>query len=501
MARKLFAAVAAGLFLASGSAMAQSVLRIGLNDDPDMLDPAPSRAYVARLVLTATCDKLFDVTPDLKIIPQLATGYELSGDGLILTLKLRANVKYSDGEPFDAESVKFNLERSMTLPASFRKAELTSIKSMEVVDPLTLRINLNEPMSPLIATISDRAGTMMSPKAAKELGDRLGTKPVCAGPYTFVERVPQGRIVFQKNPNYWNAANVHIDRLEFHPILDSTVRLSNLAAGQLDMIERVSPSDLKQIRANSKLKVVGAPDIGYAYMQLNVANGPRSKTFSDPRIREALDLALDRETMVKVVFDSEYIAGNQWVAPSSEYFNKSLPVPKADIARAKKLLAEAGQPNLSFSLIVPPERDRQEMAQVFQAMAAEAGITIKIDTQENVAMLAAGIKGEFEAYLSFWSGRVDPDGNIYTFFTCKGSQNPSAYCNPAVDKLLDHARTVTDVAARKKDYDEAAAIWLKDRPLLSLFYRNVFIAHSTRVQGFTPHPDGIIRVTGLKLAP
>jgi peptide/nickel transport system substrate-binding protein len=488
------------LLLTAGSASAQSVLRIGLNDDPDALDPTISRAYVGRLVFAALCDKLFDVTPDLKIVPQLATGYEWARDNRSVTLKLRPGVKFHDGEPFNAEAVRFNIERHITTPGSFRKSEIGEITKVDVVNDLTVRLNLAEPLVPLLAALSDRAGMMVSPKAAKELGDRFGTKPVCAGPYKFVERVAQGKIVLERVADHWDKANIHIDRVEFVPITDSTARLASLRSGDLTMIERVSPTDLKQIRDDSRLKVVGVPELGFQVLRLNVANGPKSKTLADVRVRQAIDLALDRETLVKTVFNNEYIAGNQWISPSSVYYNAKLPVRNRDVTKAKQLLRDAGQPNLAFTLIVPPERDRQEAALIIQAMLAEAGITMTLQTQENVTMLSAAKRGDFEAYFTFWSGRPDPDGNIYTHYTCKGAQNDPRYCNEQFDALVTKARHVDNPAERKKLYDQATEILLRDVPSVHLWHRRVFTGFSGKVQGFTPYPDGIIRLRGLKLS-
>ena len=486
--------------VANSLASAQGVLRIGLNDDPDALDPTISRAYVGRLVFAALCDKLFDVTPDLKIVPQLATGYEWAADHRSVVLKLRPGVKFHDGEPFNAEAVRFNLERHINTAGSFRKSEIGEITKVDVVNDLTVRLALSEPLTPLIAALTDRAGMMVSPKAAKELGDRFGTKPVCAGPYRFVERVAQGKIVLERFADYWDKANVHVGRVEFVPITDSTARLASLRSGDLQMIERVSPTDLGQIREDTRLKVVGVPELGFQVIRLNVANGPRSKTFADVRVRQAVDLAIDRETLVKTVFNGEYIAGNQWISPSNMYYNAKLPVRQRDVARARQLLREAGQPNLAFTLIVPPERDRQEAALVIQAMLAEAGVTMTIQTQENVTMLQAGKRGDFEAYFTFWSGRPDPDGNIYTHYTCKGAQNDPRFCNEMFDSLVTKARHVAEPAERKKLYDQATEILLREVPSLHLWHRRVFTGYSIKVQSFTPHPDGIIRVKGLKLS-
>ena len=486
--------------VAGRTASAQGVLRIGLNDDPDALDPTISRAYTGRLVFAALCDKLFDVTPDLKIVPQLATGYEWAADHRSVVLKLRPGVKFHDGEPFNAEAVRFNIDRHINTPGSFRKSEIGEITKVDVVDDLTVRFTLAEPVTPLLAALTDRAGMMVSPKAARELGDRFGTKPVCAGPYRFVERVAQGKIALERFAGYWDKANVHVDRVEFVPITDSTARLASLRSGDLHMIERVSPTDLAQIRQDARLKVVGVPELGFQVIRLNVANGPKSKTFADVRVRQAVDLAIDRETLVQTVFNGEYIAGNQWVSPSNMYYNARLPVRKRDVARAKQLLREAGQPNLAFTLIVPPERDRQEASLIIQAMLAEAGVTMTIQTQENVTMLQAGKRGDFEAYFTFWSGRPDPDGNIYTHYTCKGAQNDPRWCNETFDTLVTKARHVAEPAERKKLYDQATEILLRDVPSLHLWHRRVFTGDSIRVQGFTPHPDGIIRLKGLKLS-
>src|SRR5678815_1671501 len=294
---------------------------------------------------------------------------------------------------------------------------------------------------------------MVSPKAAKALGDKFGLKPVCAGPYRFVERVAQGKIVLERFPDYWDKANIHIDRVEFVPITDSTARLASLRSGDLQMIERASPTDLPEIRGDNRLKVTGVPELGYQMIPLNVANGAKSKTLADARVRQAIDLAIDRDALVKAVFNNEYIPCNQWVSPSNYYYTAKFPVRKRDIAKAKQLLRDAGQPNLTFTLILPPERDRQEAAQIIQSMLAEAGVTVSLQTQENVTMLTNGRKGDFEAYFTFWSGRPDPDGNVYTFNVCGGGQNDSHYCNADLDGILNKARHVADPAERKKLYD------------------------------------------------
>src|ERR1700682_2757045 len=240
------AATAVALFVSlTAGSHAQTTLRIGLAEDPDVLDPTLARTYVGRIVFSALCDKLFDIDEKLNIVPQLALSYETSADGKEMTIKLRPGVKFHDGEPFDAEAAKFSLERHLTLPTSFRKPALAALDHVEIVDPQTIKLVLKTPYSPLLAQLTDRAGMMISPKAAKEEGDKFGLRPVCAGPYKFVERVQQDRMVFEKFADYWNKDSVFIDRVVFLPIVDSTVRLANLKSGGVDLVERLVGADIK----------------------------------------------------------------------------------------------------------------------------------------------------------------------------------------------------------------------------------------------------------------
>jgi len=432
-----------GVALAVGlgtAASAQSVLRIGLAEDPDILDPTLSRTFVGRIVYASICDKLFDIDDKLNIVPQLATGYELSADKKQITIKLRDGVKFHDGEKLDAEAAKFSLERHLTFQGSFRRAEISTIDSVDVVDPLTIRINLKVPFAPLIAALTDRAGMMVSPKAAKELGQNFGTKPVCAGPYKFVERIAQDRIVVERFADYWNKANVTIDRIEYRPIPDSTVRLANLQSGSLDLIERVAATDLQTVKKNPKLKLTTQDELGYQGITINTMAGERAKTplGSNPKVREAFELALDRGVITQVVYNGEYLPGNQWVSPVHPFYQKSLPIPARNVEKAKQLLKEAGvQTPVPVNLVVPNNPDLRQVGEVIQALTKEAGFDVKIQATEFASALQASQRGDFEAFLLAWSGRTDPDGNIYSFVTCKGPQNDGKYCNPEVDRLLD----------------------------------------------------------------
>src|SRR5262245_57670769 len=416
------AATAAALILSvQSSALAQSTLRIGLAEDPDILDPTMARTYVGRIVFSAFCDKLFDIDEKLNIVPQLALSYSTSDDGKEVAIKLRPGVKFHDGEPLDAEAAKFSFERHLTFPGSFRKPELSAVDRVEIVDPLTIKLVLKSPFSPLIAQLTDRAGMMVSPKAAKAAGDKFGLHPVCAGPYKFVERVQQDRMVFEKFADYWNKDSVSIDKIVFLPIVDATVRLANLKSGGLDLLERLLATDIKDVRADSRLKLSTAIELGYQGITLNVgrdkAKGPLSQS---AKVRQALDLSIDREAINQVVFNGEFKPGNQWVNPDHPYYQKAFPIRGRDVEKAKALLKEAGvTPPVAVDFMVPKGAETEAVAQVVQSMAAEAGFDMKIRVTEFATSLKQAEAGEYQAYMLAWSGRIDPDGNSYIFLRSK----------------------------------------------------------------------------------
>lgn len=487
--------------LLAGAAQAQT-LRVGLAEDPDVLDPSLARTFVGRVVFAALCDKLFEVDEKLNIVPMLAEKYEWSADSKALTLKLRPGVTFHDGEKLDAAAVKYSLERHKTMPGSNRRGELAPVASVDVVDPMTVKLNLSAPFSPLLAQLADRAGMIVSPKAAQAAGDKFGSKPVCSGPYKFVERVAQDRIVLERFPAYWQKNAVNFEKIVYTPIPDATVRLANLKSGQLDFIERIASSDVEKLATDKRFKVARITEIGYQGITINVGKSEKAQANplgKDARVREAFELAIDRQGLSQVVMDNEAVVGNQWVAPSNGFYAKNVPVPKRDVARAKALLKEAGVPNPSFTLLTPTTSDAQRLALVVQAMTREAGFDVKIQAAEFATSLNMADKGDFEAYVLAWSGRADPDGNLFSFHGCKQPLNYSGYCDAETDKLLAQSRSVREPAERKKLFDQIAARVLKDRPIVYVYHRNWLWAYNNKLSGVRQIPDGLLRVQGLKL--
>ncbi len=274
MPKLKLAFISAVLVATAVVAHAAGTLRVGMQDDPDALDPARGGTFAGRIVFASLCDKLIDLSPDLKFVPQLATAWSWAPDGKALTLTLREGVTFQDGETFNADAVRVNIERYRTAPESNRKGELKPVTGVEVVDPKTVRLTLSQPYAPLIAVLSDRAGMMAAPDVLAKLGKDFANHPVCAGPFSFNERVAQDRIVLDRFPGYWNAGAIHLDRIVFRPTADSTVRLVNLQTGQLDMLEELAPTDAAKVEKDAKLKLQGVTALGYETIDINV--GARS---------------------------------------------------------------------------------------------------------------------------------------------------------------------------------------------------------------------------------
>ncbi|MCC7426995.1 MAG: ABC transporter substrate-binding protein [Alphaproteobacteria bacterium] len=486
---------------AQAPAASMPPLRVGLLSDIDTLDPVMSNTIAGRSVLQALCDKLIDIDADLRFVPRLATAWEWSEDQKVLTLRLRAGVTFHDGEPFNAEAVRFNIERALTMPGSRRRSEVVAIEQVEVAEPLVARLHLRAPFAPLLSQLADRAGMMVSPKAAQAPGATFGTRPVCSGPFALVAHVPQDRIELRRFEQHWDATNVRFGSVVFRPVPDSTVRLLNLRAGSLDLIERVAANDVAEVRRDNRLRYAESTGLGFTSIIVNTGSAPRAQNplGRDARVRQAFDMAIDREALNQVAFAGANRPGNQSVAPNSPFYFPGERMRPRDLAGARRLLAEAQAENLRVDLMVPNTTEFMQVAEIIQAMVKEAGFDLRIDATELATAARRMTGGDFQAFLIGWSGRLDPDGNIYAFNHCQGTNNDSKFCDPRVDIALDAARATTDQARRIAHYHEAATIYLPARHRLYLFHESWRFAHSARLQGFRAPPDGILRIPGLGL--
>jgi peptide/nickel transport system substrate-binding protein len=374
---------------------------------------------------------------------------------------------------------------------------------VEATGPLAVRILLSEPFAPLVAALSDRAGMIVSPRQAQVTGAEFARQPACAGPFRLTRRVAQDRIELERFAEYWDAANIHVDRVVYRPIPDTTVRAANLRAGQLDIIERVMPSDIGELRQDRRVRVLEAPSLASVYIAVNVANGPRAESAigRDPRLRQALELAIDRAVLNQVAFEGLYRPGNQSVPPGHPFYAAGLPVPGRDLARARALLREAGYPNgrAKVRMSVPNTTEYVQASEVIQAMAAEAGIEMELQVIEVATLLRQWTAGDFESLIIAWSGRTDIDANLWGFNACGEALNGGKYCSAEADAALREGRTQVDPARRAAAYGRAMQVLLTDRPYIYLWHPSWFFGTAAKLQGLRLVPDGLIRPQGIRL--
>jgi len=497
--RLLFLGLFWVLWFAAGGMAQPRVLHVGLREDPDLLDPTLESSYVGRIVFAGMCDKLFDIDAKLNIVPQLATGYEWR-DATHLVIHLRPGVMFQDGEKFDADALKYKLMRDLTAKGSMRRGEVNSIASIDIIDPMTVRLNLQAPAAQLLAQLTDRAGIMISPKAAEAAGDKFGLHPVCAGPFSFDRRVAQDRIVLKRFPAYWNASSIHFDEMVYLPNPNSSVRLANLQAGALDLVEYILPTDVPAVQKDPKLKVAIDDSLAYEGITINTDNGPAAKTTlgQNALVRQAFELALDRAALIQVVYNGMFTPTAQANPPSSPFFFQDVQPPARDVAKAKALLRQAGvTPPVAVTLTITNNPDIQQVGEVIQAMAGEAGFDVRLRVTEFASSLQAGYAGDFQGYLIGWSGRADPDGNMWQMLHTGGTFNYGHYSSPVVDQALDDARTVADTDQRRAFYAKVWAQERRDLPLIYLWTAKNIVGMKKTLTGFEQVPDGLIRLQGL----
>jgi peptide/nickel transport system substrate-binding protein len=472
-----------------------AALRIGMRDDPDILDPTFSRTYVGTVAMTALCDKLFDFDAKLNIVPGLATGYEWA-DSKTLLIRLRPGVQFHNGEKFDADAVKYSLERHLNASGSFRRSEIGAMDHVEAVDPLTVRVVMKQAFSPFVAILTDRAGMILPPKAAEAGGKEFGLHPVCAGPFRFIERVAQDHITLERFPEYWDAPRIHYERVTYRIIPDSSIRLANLKAGTLDLTE-IAPLDVEAVKRDPKLALVSVPSLGYGALTINTGNFPRADTplGHDARVRHAFELALDRDALSQVVAAGTYQPNAQATSPLSPLYVEEVAPPKRDVGRARALLKEAGV-NTPFPvpLIVYNTPQGVQTGEVIQSMAAEAGFAVQVNAMEFGTAIATVQRGDYMMTLGGWSGLLDTDSNAWSFLHTGGALNRAGYSNPRVDELLDRARTVSDIRERRAAYEGVWQQVSKDLPIVYLYTPRNIIGLNRKVAGFALLADGLLRL-------
>jgi len=448
-------------------------LTIAIDSNMKNLDPLKSTLLVDRQIHYQLYDSLVTIGPDLKIQPDLADSWDTS-DPKAIVFKLHQGVKFQDGTDFDA-----------------------SVASVDVIDQYTVKLNLTQPFAPLLATLVDRAGMMLSPTAIQKLGDGLTTAPAGAGtgPFRFVEWQQDDHVTLERNPSYWKKEGgeqlPYLDKLVYKIIPDENNRLNNLKTGDVDIAQRPPAKDIAAVKKDSAFVYKDAPALEFDGIELNVQSEP----FNNKALRQAVAYAIDRETIVQTVFYGLGVVSNGPISPPLPPYDASFKPYTHDVAKAKVMLAAGGKPNgFSFDLLITSNSPaQQQQAELIKDELKDVGITVNIVPEEFTKLVDDTQTHHFTASILGWSGRIDPDGNSYNHFHTGGGFNDPQYSNQQVDALLDQARASYDPEQRNTLYKQINQMVTEDAPWIFIYHPVTIELHTPKVKGFVLVADGIQR--------
>lgn len=446
---------------------------IAMAGDIDFFDPILVNYTPARQVLYSICERLYEVQTDGSFAPQLATEMpEISEDGLEVVVPLREGVVFNDGTPFNAEAAKYNLDRAITEERSVRTNAKRVIKSVEVVDENTIKLNLNFKYSPIISELGDYIGLMASPTQLEAQGENFTAAPVCVGPFEYVSRAPGDNIIVSKSDKYYDKDQVNLDKITFKIVADGNARAANVESGDLD-IAAVSEPVYTRLKSNPQYKAIPVPGVGYNGFSFNVGNvagtsapyGEADNIMAkNPKLREAFRLAIDLESYSKAVSNGLAPAGCSPI-PQTSVYALDLDCWEQDIDQAKKLVQESGVPTpIALDFSIPNIPEYVKGAQVIQAMVKEAGFELNIVPGETLAVITNAQAGNFELVFMGWAGRYEPSGNM--LFATGHPNNYAGYSGAEVDALLKEATETFDTEERVDIYRQAVERFAEDNAFI-----------------------------------
>ncbi|UFN49819.1 ABC transporter substrate-binding protein [Roseomonas sp. OT10] len=489
-------AAPAALALPRGAAAQENggTLSIGVVSDPVTLDPAFAGSFFENQVLYNLHETLLVARPDGQVFPGLATHEQK--DPLTHVLTLREGLTFHDGTPLDAEAVKFNIDR-YTDPAggSIRRSDFGPLAGVAVTGPRTVEIRLSAPYAPLPLVLTNRAGMMVSPSAVRSLGADFAARAVGAGPWKLASWTKNSELVLERFPGYWAGDGHPFARLVFRPLPDETVRLANLRSGTLQLIDAIPPQSVAALQREANLRVSQMPSLGFNAFAFNCTRAP----FNDPRLRRAFSAAVDPEVIHRVVYFNTGRVARGPLSPAVPWaFDESATGIAHDPARARALLAEVGatQP-VPVTVTVTNSPQMVRIAQVLQAAGNVAGFKVEVRQIDPTSLITVLRQRDFDICMAPWSGRYDPDGNMYFYFTKGGPNNFAGYESDAVTELLQRARATSAQAERATLYRQAQRQVQEDAPMLFLHFDAILQASVGRLR-WTQYPDAVFRLFDAK---
>lgn len=502
--RRIVALWLGGLLVVSGLGTIQSVvaqapvaggtLTFAAGADPDSLDPQNTQSNPGEQVNRMMYENLVRFNTKMQIEPALAESWTQSADGLVWTFKLRQGVRFHDGTPFDAKAVKYFVDRVLSDEKPFKASLYTPfVQGAQVVDDHTVRVTLKQPFAAFLFRLAHSAGGIVSPAAHQKWGKDLTLHPVGTGPFKFVEWVKSDRVVLERNDAYWGGRPL-LDRVVVKTVREDSARVLMLEAGDADLILNIPPEDIPRLRKDPRFAIDSIATARALYVVINV----KKKPFDDVRVRQALNLAVNREAIVKSLFQGNAEAISGIVAPLQNGYAK-LPGYAFDPKKAKELLAQAGVPALKVKLWSPKGRYVKdfELAQAVQQDLAAVGVDAALNTMEWGAYLSATKTGpeqtDRELFLLGWSPSTgEAQWGIYPLLhssqLAPKGDNRGFFASKALDDAIDKATTATSEQTRLGALREAQQIVIKDAPAIFLISPNMIVGAVKKVHGVVNLP-------------
>ncbi len=449
--------------------------------DVTNFDPIKGTTGNDHALLWPIYDTLVKFTPDMKPEPGLAASWEFP-DNMTILLHLREGVKFSDGSPFNAEAVKFNIDRVNSTDSQI--SDLKNIQSVEVVDDKTVKLQLSQPDSSIILALSDRGGMMVSPTAVKTHGADYSLHPVGAGPFIVTNHIPNGEIGYEANRDYWQKGLPYLDKLTVKVIPDANSQINALKTGQVDFLANVQPQMVATLKADANIVLSPTNTLALNMIYLRTDAPP----FNDKAARLAVLYGINRQQLIDAI---NFGQGTVAVQPfPKDYWahDDSINIPY-DPEKSKQLLKDAGLSNVSFTLTTYPIEWWTRLANGIKGQLEEVGINVTIKTLEpNAAVQSFLGDKETNALTGNWSGRPDPQMTIASLYGKDSYYNPGKATTPELESLIKEAAATTDQNQRAELYKKIVNTSVVENAFsIPTFSQPMTAAMNKKVQGFEPN--------------
>jgi peptide/nickel transport system substrate-binding protein len=456
---------------------------IGYYSDASSLDPLRAASGGDDTLLYFIYENLINYGPEFEPLPGLAESWETQ-DNKTWTFHLRKGVSFHDGTPFDAEAVKFNLERANSDVSI--KSDLNMIKTVEVVDSHTVMLHLSEPNSGLLQNLMTAAGMIVSPAAVEKFGDEYASHPTGTGPFKLVEHNLNHELRFEKFNEYWLDGKPYLDKVVVK-VMEENTMVNALKSGEVDVVAPISVANMKGLQNTVNIFVDASPSLNHQYMFINTSLPP----LDNNNVRLAMQYAMDREMLVEAIqFGNGESAYSPFPKNHPAYSEESV-IPH-DKEKAKKLLQESGVSNLSFDILVKPDAFSQRVGDAVKAQLAEVGIQVNLKPTEVGKLTELAFSNpQYPATIARASGRPDPNSQLSLYFKESSFYNPGHHLNAEFESLLQKAAAETDEAERMSIISQASQIVMKEDAMgIPLFFEPMIVAMSDKVAGYEPNLYG-----------